>query len=85
MCPLNGTQIQIAYWNIHGSTSKIIGNKLSDLEFLDEIKGCDIVGLAELHIEKEVSLPGFKLLKQKIRKKIHRGPNIAGEAAGSIC
>ena len=62
----------------HGSKSKIIGNKLNYVEFLEEISGCDIVGLSELVIEKVISLPGFKFLKQKIREKIHRGPKIVG-------
>ena len=70
--------LTICYWNIHGWRSKIIGNKLVDPEFLQKISKFDIVALAELHCEKEVSLPGYKNLKQNIRDKKHQGPKIAG-------
>ena len=35
----------------------------------------------ELHAENEPSIPGFSLVKQKIRKKSHKGPEIAGGLA----
>ena len=69
---------KVCYWNIHGWSSKIIGNKLVDSDFLEKIANCDIVALSELHSNKELSLPGFVSIKQKIRKKLHRGPKIAG-------
>ena len=40
-----------------------------------------MVGLAELHTSEEASLPGFKLVKQKFRKKCHKGPKISGGIA----
>ena len=49
-----------------------------DSEFLKKNSDCDIVTLAELHCDEELSLPGFVSLKQKIRKKLHKGPKIAG-------
>ena len=49
-----------------------------DKEFLEKISNCDIVALSELHSDKELSLPGFESLKQKIRKKTHDGPKISG-------
>ena len=49
-----------------------------DSEFLKKTSDCDIVTLAELHCDEELSLPGFVSLKQKIRKKLHKGPKIAG-------
>ena len=52
------------YWNIQGYKSKIIGNKLNEI-----LAGSDIVELAEIHADKEVPIPGFKSLKQKIREK----------------
>ena len=70
--------LKICYWNIHGWTSKIIGNKLLDSEFLEKICNCDIVALSELHCDKELSLPGFVNIKQKIREKLHNGPKISG-------
>ena len=72
------SSLKVCYWNIHGWTSKAIGNKLSDPEFLEKVSMCDIVGLSELHSDKEVSLPGFVSVKQKIREKLHKGPKIAG-------
>ena len=36
------------------------------------------MGLAELHADKELCIPGFKSLKQKIREKKCKGPKIAG-------
>ena len=62
--------LRICYWNIHGWSSKLVGNKLMDSEFLKKISDCDIVTLAELHCDEELTLPGFVSLKQKIRKKI---------------
>ena len=62
-------EINCAYWNIEGHKSKIVGNKLEDSEFLKVLEGSDIVGLAEIHAEREVSIPGFRSLKQKIREK----------------
>ena len=59
---------KICYWNIHVWSSKIIGNKLTDSEFLGKISDCDIVALSEIHSDKELSLPGFISIKQKIRK-----------------
>ena len=76
--PLSAGSIKIGYWNIHGWSSRMIGNKLVDPEFLEKISSCDIVALSELHSDKELSLPGFVSKKQKIRKKIHKGPKIAG-------
>ena len=73
--------LKLAYWNIHGVKSKIIGDKLSDTEFLDKISDSDIVGLTELHTDDEVFIPGFKLIKQKIREKSHKGPKVGGGIA----
>ena len=67
-----------SYWNIQGYKSKIVGNKLNDPEFLKIISGSDIVSLAELHADKEVYIPGFKSIKQKIRGKLFKGPKIEG-------
>ena len=71
-------KLKVSYWNIHGHTSKCVGDKLNDPEFLDLLKGTDILGLGEIHAEREVSIPGFINIKQKDRKKIFSGPKIAG-------
>ena len=63
--PLSAGSIKIGYWNIHGWSSRMIGNKLLDPEFLEKISSCDIVALSELHSDKELSLPGFVSKKTK--------------------
>ena len=61
--------LSCGYWNIHGHNSELIGDKLSDPEFLHMVKNVDILGLGELHAESFVSIPGFVRIKQKIREK----------------
>ena len=74
-------QLKCMYWNIHGITSKILGNKTKDPEFIKTISEWDIIGLSELHTDKPISIPGFSLIKQKIRPKRHKGPKISGGIA----
>ena len=75
-------EIKICYWNIHGKKSELIKNKLLDHDFIEKLQGSDIVALSELHTEEtDVFIPGYKLLKQKIRKKTHSGPKIGGGIA----
>ena len=57
------------YWNINGHSSKYLGEKLLDKEFIDVVSKCDIIGLGEIQSERDVDIPGFKRIKQKIRKK----------------
>ena len=76
-----GNQLKLTFWNIHGHKSKLVGDKLSDNEFLNTFRDDHIVGLVELHTDVTPSIQGFKLIKQKIRKKLHKGPKIAGGLA----
>ena len=71
----------ICFWNIHGQTSKLIGDKFRDPEFFNVLRTSHIVGFAELHTESDAILTGFDIIKQKIRKNSHRGPKIAGGLA----
>ena len=71
----------IMYWNIHGQVTTTMGNKFTDIEFLDVCKGFDILGMAELHTNSKPNITGFKLIKDKIRNKTHKGPKIAGGIA----
>ena len=71
----------VAYWNINGHISKNIGDKLRDKQFLNNISDTDILGLGELHASALVDIPGFKLMKQKIREKNFKGPKTAGGLA----
>ena len=75
-------EIKICYWNIHGRKSPLIKDKLLDKEFIEKLQNSDIVALTELHTEeKDLFIPGYKLLKQKIRKKTHKGPKVSGGIA----
>ena len=49
--------------------------------FLNLFRDDHIVGLVELHTDSKPSMSGFKLIKQKIRKKLHKGPKISGGLA----
>ncbi len=71
-------QLICSFWNIEGYKSQIIGTKLEDPEFLNVIKKSHILGLAELHANQEVSIPGFKNIKQKNREKKTKGPKLSG-------
>ena len=73
--------LKCMYWNIHGISSKILGDKTSDPEFLKIIEDIDIISLSELHTDKPISIPGFSVKKQKIRPKQYKGPKIGGGLA----
>ena len=76
------SKIKICYWNIHGTKSKIIPDKLSDREFLEKLENSDIVALSEPHThDTDIAIPGYKLMHQKIREKKHKGPKISGGLA----
>ena len=59
--------LKFAFWNIRGFNSKIIGKKLISNDFLSEIQGHDIIGLAETHIHTAViddlAIPGYVLIQ----------------------
>ena len=73
--------IKILYWDIHGISSRVTGDKNSDKEFPKTISNYDVVCLSELHAGKTVSIPGYFLKKQKLRPKTHKGPKISGGIA----
>ena len=73
--------LRCLYWNIHGISSRILGEKNEDPEFLKIISSSDIICISELHASKTISIPGFYLKKQKFRAKKHRGPKIGGGIA----
>ena len=74
-------QIKCLYWNIHGISSKVIGEKYKDPNFLEIIASFDTICISELHTNKTISIPGFSLKKQKIRDKKHAGPKLSGGIA----
>ena len=69
--------IKHCFWNIQGYKSQIIGNKLLNKDFLDEVKGADFVGLAETHIHDQVlsdlDIPGYERKHYKNRKAHSNG------------
>ena len=78
---LNKTSFSLGFWNIHGQKSKIVGDKFLDSDFLRICQQYDLIGLAELYTETVPRISGFKLIKQKIRKKINKWPKISGRIA----
>ena len=63
--------IQISSWNINGFRSRILGDKLSDPSFLNEVKNDDVVALVETHNRDKndtLSIPGFHRIKVKNRE-----------------
>ena len=78
--------LKICYWNIHGCKSEFVPNKLVDREFLKKLKNSDILAITETHTQnKDISIPGYTLVKEKIRVKQHKGPKISGGLAVSCC
>ena len=73
--------LRCLYWNIHGISSRILGEKNEDPEFLRIIASFDVICISELHTNKTISIPGFYLKKQKFRAKKHKGPKIGGGIA----
>ena len=76
--------LKYSFWNIRGYTSKIIGNKLIHNDFIEKIKDCDVVGLAETHIHEEIlnklSIPGFIRIHYLIRKANSKSKGSGGVA-----
>ena len=53
-----------------------------DREFLKKLKNSDILAITETHTQnKDISIPGYTLVKEKIRVKQHKGPKISGGLA----
>ena len=73
ICP---DMLKITCWNIHDYKSCILGNKLTDPDFLSQINDSDIVGLLETHIYDEIldklDIPGYVRLGYKNRKKFKK-------------
>lgn len=69
----NPYTIKISCWNIQGFKSRILGNKLNDPDFLNEINDSDVIGVLETHIFNEIleklDIAGFTRIKYKNRKK----------------
>ena len=73
----NSASINVGYWNIHGYTSKVIGQKVRDREFLDVIGDCDVIGIGEIQSSNKINIEGYISIDQKIRDKTTKGPKIS--------
>ena len=76
--------LNVCFWNICGRNSRVVGDKFLDVEFKNICNKHGIVAFAELHSETVACMNGFTVLKQNIRKKIHKGPKIAGGGGGGV-
>ena len=76
--------LRITHWNMGGVLSSTYGNKLEDSDFLELVKGDDIIALTETHIGEEIfSIPGY-VLKHQIRPKSRKAKRHSGGIALAI-
>ena len=73
--------INVLYWNIHGIESRVVGEKQNDRTFLEIVSRYDVICISELHTNKDISIQGFTIKKQKFRQEKHKGPKISGGIA----
>ena len=59
-------ELKCLYWNIHGISSQILGEKNNNPHFVSIVQDYDVVALIELHTKVNISIPGFHLKKTKI-------------------
>ena len=78
---MDKTHLKCLYLNIHGISSKALGDKTNDENFLQTVSEYDVIGISELHTKNYVSIPGFHLKKQKFREKKDKSPKIGGGIA----
>jgi len=68
-------RLSISCWNVNGfSQNSILGDKLSNSDFLNSINHHDLIILTETWSKDPVSIPGFKLISvsaKKYRTKKH--------------
>ena len=62
-------ELKCTYWNIHGVSSKSLGDKTKNKDFLEMVQNTDILCLSELHTSKNISVKGFSTKIQKFREK----------------
>lgn len=75
--------IKCLYWNLHGVSSKILGDKNNDPNFLKTISSYDVIGVSELHTKNYTSIPGFYLKNtQNFREKNTKVQKLVEELPG---
>ena len=76
--------LKLCSWNIKGYTSRDIGNKFLDQDFLKTFEEADFIGISETNIHNEIldrmNIPGFQLLDYKNQNKNLK----SGTAPGGI-
>ena len=81
----SGNSLKYAFWNIRGYNSRIIGKKLSSRDFLKNIEGYDVIGLAETHIYssilEDLSIPGYSLVNYINRERNPKSNTASGGIA----
>ena len=60
---------KFTFWNIAGIKSKIIGNKLTEPDFLSEVHKADIIGLTENHVH-DVIIQDLHIMTIRIGPKM---------------
>ena len=61
--------LKCLYWNIHGVSSQLIGEKNNDSHFVNIVQDYGIIAISELHTRVSISIPGFYLKKQNLDQK----------------
>lgn len=77
--------LKISHWNIEGVISGTYGNKLEDPDFIETIRGDDLIALSETHygLNKELRLAGY-VIKKKARPKSKKAKKFSGGVALAI-
>ncbi|CAB3994131.1 Hypothetical predicted protein [Paramuricea clavata] len=56
------SRLSISAWNIHGLKHKTLGDKLSNIDFIENVKDLDLIFLTETWSNEINSIPGFVTL-----------------------
>ena len=64
VCPDMSSKLSFCAWNINGLSSKCLGNKLQNLDFLNVIDNCDFILLTEIGNCTDLEITGYKSFVQ---------------------
>ena len=56
------SRLSISAWNIHGLKHKMLGDKLSNIDFIENVKDLDLIFLTEIWSNEINGIPGFMTL-----------------------
>ena len=59
VCPDNSSKLSFCAWNINGLSSKWLGNKLQNPDFLNVIDNCDFILLTEIGNCTDLEITGY--------------------------